>query len=63
MFTFVSKIYQTEERRHRKPELKEEDRLVRDTALQAAVHTALADPGLTLEHAKALMKQMADNVA
>ena len=33
MFTFVSKIYQAEERRHRMPELKEEDRLVRDTAL------------------------------
>ena len=44
------------------PELKEEDRLVRDTALQTAVHTALADPDLTLEHSKALMKQMADNL-
>ena len=31
--------------------------------MQAAVNVALADPELTLEHAKALMKQMADNVA
>ena len=62
MFTFVSKIYQAEERRHRLPELRAGDRLVRDTALQATVATAVADPELTLEHAKALLKQMADNV-
>ena len=35
---------------------------MRDTALQATVATAVADPELTLEHAKALLKQMADNV-
>ena len=63
MFTFVSKIYQAEERRHRQPELKEGDRLVRDTALQATVQAAVADPDLTVDHARALLKQMADNVS
>lgn len=56
MFTFVSKIYQAEERRHREPELQNEDRLVRDTVLKSAVEVALTDPELKLEHAKALLK-------
>ena len=63
MFTFVSKLYQAEEKRHREPELRNEDRLVRDTALKSAVEVALVDPNLSIEHAKALMKQMADHVA
>ena len=56
MFTFVSKLYQAEERRHREPELKGEDRLVRDTVLKSAVEVALTDPDLTIEHAKSLIK-------
>ena len=35
---------------------------MRDSALHEAVNLAIADPDLTIEHAKALMKQMADNV-
>ena len=63
VFTWVSKLYQAEERRHRAPELRDEDRLVRDAALQSAVQLALADPDVTADQAKALVKQMADNVA
>ena len=55
MFTFVSKLYQTEERRHREPEINEADRLVRDAALQSTVKAAIADPSLTVEHAKSLI--------
>ena len=56
MFTFVSKLYQAEERRHREPDLKTPDRLVRDTLLKSAVEVALTDPNLTIEHAKSLIK-------
>ena len=56
MFTFVSKLYQAEERRHRQPNDKGEDRLVRDTMLKSAVEVALSDPNLSIEHAKTLIK-------
>ena len=56
MFTFVSKLYQAEESRHRKPELQGEDRLVRDAVLKSTVEVALSDPNLTIEHAKSLIK-------
>ena len=62
MFTFVSKIYQVEERRHRILEEKEGDKLVRDDVLQEAVKTAIADPETTMDQAKALLRQMADNL-
>ena len=62
MFTFVSKIYQAEERRHRVLDQTQGDRLVRDEVLQEAVKTAVADPDLTMDQAKALMRQMADNL-
>ena len=62
MFTFVSKIYQVEERRHRILEEREGDKLVRDDVLQEAVKTAIADPETTMDQAKALLRQMADNL-
>ena len=51
MFTFVSKLYQAEERRHREPDLKNEDRLVRDTVLKSTVEVAIKDADLKVEHA------------
>ena len=63
MFTFVSKLYQAEERRHREPELKNDDRLVRDTLLKSAVEVAVGDPDLSAEHAKSLLKQQQDKIA
>ena len=63
MFTFVSKLYQVEERRHRIFEEREGDKLVRDEVLQETVKTAIADPELTIDHAKALLRQMADNLS
>ena len=51
MFTFVSKLYQAEERRHREPDIKNEDRLVRDTVLKSAVEVAIKDADLKVEHA------------
>ena len=63
MFTFVSKLYQVEERRHRIFEEREGDKLVRDEVLQETVKTAIADPDLTIDHAKSLLRQMADNLS
>ena len=36
--------------------------MVRDDVLQEAVKTAIADPETTMDQAKALMRQMADNL-
>ena len=36
--------------------------MVRDDVLQEAVKTAIADPETTMDQAKALLRQMADNL-
>ena len=56
LMTFVSKLYQAEERRHREPEQREEDKLVRDTLLRSAAEVAIKDPDLSMEQAKQLIK-------
>ena len=60
--TFVSKLYQAEERRHREPEQQQEDRLVRDALLKSAAEVAIKDPDLSMDQAKQLIKQLTDKV-
>lgn len=62
LLTFVSKIYQAEERRHRQPEERQEDRLVRDTLLKSAAEVAVKDPELSLDQAKKLIQQLSNKV-